>query len=326
MREFPKPKIYSSKCLGFCRCWWNGTVIFSEFIESIKPFVEFVTHCPEVEIGLAAPRNFLRIVMVEDERRFVQPATGKDFTQEINDYTKKTVSDLPWIDGFVLRENSPSCSIKGIKYYGGKEKGASVAGSGPGLFGEAIKEQFPGVAIESDGRLKNRWIREEFLTGVFLTASFREVMNSGEVNALVQFQSRNKYLLMTYGQKHANALGRIVAKQAERSLDAVVSDYLEKLRTAIADGPSRPSAVNVLSKIYGYFSKKLTDSERRRFLNQLENYRTGKATLTLVRELLRMWVLRFENEYLQSQTFFDPFPKDLDIICEMEQYEKEMKR
>jgi uncharacterized protein YbgA (DUF1722 family) len=187
-------------------------------------------------------------------------------------------------------------------------------------------EQFPGVAIESDGRLKNRWIREEFLTGVFLTASFREVMNSGGVHDLVRFQSNNKYLLMSYGQKHVNALGRIVAKQAESPFDAVLSEYLERLRTAIADGPSRPSTVNVLSKIYGYFSEVLTDSERKRFLGQLENYRTGKATLTLVRELLRMWVLRFENEYLQSQTFFDPFPKALDIICEMEQYEKEMKR
>lgn len=82
----------------------------------------------------------------------------------------------------------------------------------------------------------------------------------------------------------------------------------------------------MLVEWHGYFSKKGSDSERKRFLNQLKNYRTGKATLTLVRELLRMRVLRFENEYLQSQTFFDPFPKDLDIICEMEQYEKEMKR
>jgi len=69
--QFARPVIYSSKCLGFDACWWNGQMMHSDFIESIRPFVDFITHCPEVEIGLGAPRHFVRIVMKGDQRRFV---------------------------------------------------------------------------------------------------------------------------------------------------------------------------------------------------------------------------------------------------------------
>ena len=41
----------------------------SDFIENIEPFVDFVTHCPEVGIGLGVPRQTVRIVLKGEERR-----------------------------------------------------------------------------------------------------------------------------------------------------------------------------------------------------------------------------------------------------------------
>ena len=149
MVEFPRPRLYASKCLNFCACWWNGMIINSDFIQNVGPFVDFVTHCPEVEIGLGVPRKWLRIVLENGEKHFVQPSTGTDYTEAMTDYIDRVVPTLAEMDGFVLREGSPSCSMSRVRYYLGSEKGASVRGQGAGLFGEAILK-IDAVALMTD--------------------------------------------------------------------------------------------------------------------------------------------------------------------------------
>ncbi len=326
MAGFPKPIIYSSKCLGFCNCWWNGTIIFSEFIEKIKPFVEFVTHCPEVELGLGSPRDFVRIVWIDDRKHFVQPANERDLTNEMNEYTKKTVGGLGRIDGFVLREGSPSCSIKGVKYYKGVKPGSPYKGTGPGIFGAEVLSKFEYHPIETDGRLKNAKIRDDFLTKMFLLAGFRELLDSKKIGGLIDFHARNKYLLMAFGQKYVRSLGKIVGEQKKNSDEQTFTEYHDTLLQTITANPQRKSIINTFMKMFGYFSKQLTKPERQHFLERLEQYRIGKTTLATLREILRLWILRFDDDYIKQQTIFEPYPNELKIICGYEEYEKEMKR
>ena len=44
-----KPTIVVSRCLGFCPCRYNGDVLSSPFVEALKPHVNYITACPEVE-------------------------------------------------------------------------------------------------------------------------------------------------------------------------------------------------------------------------------------------------------------------------------------
>ncbi|MBD3404864.1 MAG: DUF1722 domain-containing protein [Candidatus Lokiarchaeota archaeon] len=323
MTEFLKPKVYASKCLGFCACWWNGTTIFSDFIEMIKPFVKFVTHCPEVEIGLGSPRKFIRIVMENGVKRFVQPATDRDLTDIMKEYITTTIESLGVIDGFILRENSPSCSIERVKYYHGRDRASSIADTGPGLFAEAILNEYHNYPIESDGRLRNRKIREEFLTQIFLLSSLRHVMRSQHIKSLIDFHSENKYLIMTYGQKYVNKLGRIVSNAERKQVEEIMLEYWDTLLPAIADGRKRSSTTNVFSKIFGYFSDSLTREEKKYFLHRLEEYRTGRVPLSLVRELLRLWMLRFDDEYIRRQSIFEPYPQELEELADFGEYKKE---
>jgi uncharacterized protein YbgA (DUF1722 family) len=324
VKDFPKPLVYSSKCLGFCPCWWNGTTIFSSFIEEIKPFVEFVTHCPEVEIGLEAPRKFLRIVMVNGEKRFVQPATGSDYTEEMRSFIQGNIPKFVDVDGFILRENSPSCSIKSVKYYKSEDPKSQIEGTGPGLFGESILSQYSRVPIESDGRLKHERIRETFLTKLFMVSSLRMVGKTGSANELVNFHSDNKYLIMTFGQKHVTKLGRIVSNDKKKDIEAVMTEYTENFLEAISGTPRRSSISNVLSKVYGYFSKQLSRDEKKYFLSRLDGYRKGRVSLASIREILKIWNLRFNIEYISRQTLFEPFPEKLNDVCEFDEYKKEV--
>ena len=57
-----KPRIVVSRCLGFDHCRYNGDVIKDDFVEALTPFVEYITVCPEVEIGLGVPRKPIRLI------------------------------------------------------------------------------------------------------------------------------------------------------------------------------------------------------------------------------------------------------------------------
>jgi uncharacterized protein YbgA (DUF1722 family)/uncharacterized protein YbbK (DUF523 family) len=310
MRPFPIPNVVISKCLGFARCRWNGAVIPDEFVESLKPLVSFYPVCPEMEIGLGVPRDPIRIVDSGQGPRLIQPATGKDMTAKMRRFTETFLNSLIDIDGCILKYRSPSCGIKGVKIYAGPQKGAASV-PGPGFFGGAVLKKYPAAAIEDEGRLRNFRLREHFLTKLFLMADFREVRRAVAMRDLVLFQAQNKLLLMAYNQKELKILGRLVANLEKRSLAEVLKDYETHLSSALVRPPRYLSNINVLMHALGFFSKKLSAKEKAFFLDALERYRDGKIPLSVPLNLAGAWVVRFDQEYLGQQTFFDPYPEAL---------------
>ena len=43
----------------------------------------------------------------------------------------------------------------------------------------------------------------------------------------------------------------------------------------------------------------------------LERYRPGSLPLGAVIGVMKSWIIRFDVDYLQQQTFFDPYPEEL---------------
>jgi len=115
MREFWKPVVVVSKCITFEPVRWNGQIIASEFVEKLKAYVNFISVCPEVEIGLGVPRDPVRIVLVNGEKKLLQPATGFDFTEKIAKFSESFLDSLEAVDGFVLKSASPSSGFKNVK-------------------------------------------------------------------------------------------------------------------------------------------------------------------------------------------------------------------
>ncbi|MDO8842143.1 DUF523 domain-containing protein, partial [Methanocalculus sp.] len=66
-RIFQRPTLVVSRCIEFDHVRYNGDMITSDIVASLKPFVTFIPVCPEVEIGLGIPRDTIRIVLKGDE-------------------------------------------------------------------------------------------------------------------------------------------------------------------------------------------------------------------------------------------------------------------
>jgi len=305
-----RPIVCVSKCLGFDKCRYNGVAIHDDFVEKLKPHVDYVTVCPEVEIGLGIPRNPVRVVAHKDEKKLMQPATSKDVTPAMNNFCKTYLGQIGEVDGFLLKSRSPSCGIKDVKIYSRMEKSASI-GKGAGFFGSAVMARFPEHPVEDEGRVRNFRIREHFLTQLFAYSKFRHTKKTRSMGALVQFQAESKLLLMAYNQKELKILGRIVANQDKRPVDDVYNLYEEHFHNALCTPARYTSNINVLMHAMGHFSKNLTPQEKEYFFASLERYRNGKIPLSATLSVLRSWIVRFEDGYLNQQTFFEPYPEAL---------------
>lgn len=299
-----------SKCIGFDACRYNGEIVRDKLVARLEPHVEFVCVCPEVEIGLGIPRAPVRIVSSGDSLKLIQPSSGLDLSERMQGFSSGFLDALEEVDGFILKNRSPSCGIADVKVYSGPEKGAAI-GRTAGFFGGAVLAKFGDRAVEDEGRLKNLNIREHFLTRVFAFARLRRLQQSASMQGLVHFHAANKLLLMAYSQTKMRELGRIVANADRKRIGAVLELYGKCFRDAFHKPPRHASPINVLTHTLGYFKKELSAREKRHFLEVLEAYRHGRTPLSSAVSILRSWVIRFEAEYLREQTFFNPFPEDL---------------
>jgi len=306
-----KPRVVVSKCLEFDKCRYDGSMIRSPLVAMLKPVVEFVPVCPEVEAGLGVPRDPIRITGMGEERRLIQPSTGRDFTAGMRRFIDEYLGGIGEVDGFILKSRSPSCGFTDVKLYSEKPGVTGPSGKGSGFFGAEVMKRFGDLAVEDEGRLNNFRIREHFLTKLFAIARFRKERSAPSMSRLVKFQAENKLLLMSYNQTGMRKLGRIVANHERIPVPEVFGLYSGELRAALMKPPRYTSNINVLMHALGYFSEKITAREKSFFLESLERYRLGKIPLSSPIHIVRSWIARFGTEYLADQTFFDPYPEQL---------------
>ena len=285
-------------------------MISDRFVKQLAPHVTFRPVCPEVEIGLGIPRDPVRIISEGGELHLVQPATGRDLTEKMRRFSDPFLSSLDQVDGFILKNRSPSCGIKDVKIFPAIDANAPIR-KGAGFFAGAVIRRFPGLAIEDEGRLNHPKIRAHFLTKLFTLARFREAKKANSLEALVRFQAAHKLLLMAYRQKEMRSLGRIAGHSEKRTAADLFGNYEPLLWQALSRPPRSSSNINVLMHALGYFSDALSKKEKAFFLRTLESYRKGRLPLSAASSILKAWIVRFQNSYLEDQIFFKPYPESL---------------
>ncbi len=306
---FPRPIVVVSECLGFAAVRYNGQILRSRFVDALRDHVDFVQVCPEVGVGLGVPRDPVRLVTEHERVRLVQPSTGRDLTEGMERYSAEFLADRT-VDGFILKSRSPTCGTGDVRLYPSGTDGPP-RGKGVGLFARAAGERFPLAAIEDEGRLTNLRIRHHFLETLFTVARFRAVRAHGTIRELVRFQTEHKLLLMARGQETLRRLGRIVGGSEGVPPEQTFDEYAELLAPALRT-PARPGpVVNVFQHAFGYLSDELSARERAFFLELLEEYRAERAPLASVLAVLRAWIVRYGQPYLEQQRLFSPYPRAL---------------
>jgi uncharacterized protein YbgA (DUF1722 family)/uncharacterized protein YbbK (DUF523 family) len=317
METIVKPRVLISKCLEHEACRYDGSMISSDFVKRIRGYVEFITVCPEVAIGLPIPREAIRLVERDKEKRLVASMSGQDCTEDMKvfvDQFAKSELEKP-VHGAILKSRSPTCGIKNVKIYESHGRIACLPKKSTGFFSDGILRYAPLLPLEDEGRLLNYDIRDHFLTRIFTLARFDEVKHTVTMAALVEFQSRCKYLLMAYHQTEQKLLGRIVANHDQLPLDRVFASYEDHLKKALVKPLRKGKNTNMILHMFGYVSDYLSADEKAFFLEELSLYNQNKKPLSAVMTVLYGWVIRFDVTYLKMQYIFKPYPIEiLDVL------------
>lgn len=317
---YAKPNIFVSACLEFDSCRFDGTMIADDAVKRMKDVVNFVRVCPELMIGLGAPREAVRLVRNQEdgEAQLLSSVHGVDYTQKMNDFVNGYIEKLKTknIDGFLMKAKSPTCGVGDVKVYRGIGKAHLESARNDGLYGVAIKKVFPDHPIETERRMSNYNLREAFFIHVFTMAAFREMRADFSYKKFVEFHSKNKYLFMSYNQDVMRQMGNILANHEKLPAQEVLDLYETKLRQLLHGEPSKKRRINTLTHIYGYFKKELSTEEKEYYFDAVDDYIDFKIPYSNVLYILKGFAVRFKEDYLLQQTVFQPFPKELLVVMD----------
>lgn len=314
VRAFPKPKLVVSACLNLKPVRYNGQEVRDEFVLKLLPYCHVIEVCPEVSIGLGVPRDKIIVYRKNGSVGLSQPSSGLELTDRMEKFTQEFLESIEEVDGFLLKSKSPSCGVSNTKVYADPE-GKEFYGKGKGLFALRVLERYRDLPVEDEGRLRNPELRDHFLTRLFALADLRESINNmQEISQLMSFHQKYKYMLMAHSQTKLKTMGRLVASANKRSFLQVLEEYRRLFREALSRKPTIGQHVNTITHIFGHLSSRLNPSERAHFLKLVEDYKKGRIERKLLVEFLRGYAYRFENEYLMTQTYLQPYPEDLEVV------------
>jgi len=254
--------------------------------------------------------------MERDNEKVVHLVNGKDYslnyTEDMRlfskDYCKKYIDGLC---GYILKNNSPSCGMERVKIYN-ETTGHPRANPGSGIFAEELMRQHPNLPVEEEGRLNDEALRDNFLMRVYIYHEWKKVLKGGiTASKLIQFHSRQKYLLMTHNQHKAQILGQLVARAGLEEINQLAENYFSQLMQILRVPSTRQRHTNTLMHLLGYLRESLDEIDREEVLNKIMSYHYGKVPLIAPITLLKHHFNRYPDPYIDIQTYLAPYPVEL---------------
>jgi len=138
----------------------------------------------------------------------------------------------------------------------------------------------------------------------FILEKFQEVRKSKKFSELVNFQTRNKLMLMAHSQEKLKILGNLVANHKKYNLEHILSDYESHLRTALKKNPTVSSHLNVIMHIFGYFSRNFNQIEKDSFIEIVDHFKQENIPVSTILTEIEPLTYKFDNTYLAKQTYF----------------------
>ena len=271
----------------------------------------WVSVCPEMELGLGAPRETIRLVGDAGAPRLLATQSGTDLTEAMDTYARARVGGLGALrlSGYILKRASPSCGMERVKVY--SESGVPSR-AGRGLFAQRLIDAYPLLPVEEEGRLSDLRLRDNFITRVFAYRRLRALVESGaRPRDIVAFHTAHKLLLLAHSPVDYAKLGRLLGNLKNLPRAEWLARYEEGFMRALAVAATPRKHVNVLQHIVGFFKLRLSPAERRELGGLITDFAQGLVPLVVPITLINHYVARFAVSRIADQLYLSPHPKEL---------------
>jgi len=127
----------------------------------------------------------------------------------------------------------------------------------------------------------------------------------------VEFHSRHKFIVLAHDEPAYRELGRLVAEAGKGGLAALCGEYSVLLMQALKKLATPRSHTNVLQHIMGFIKQGMGAADKQELLEVIEAYRLGQLPLIVPITLLKHFLRRHPNDYIQQQYYLNPHPREL---------------
>lgn len=304
-------KLAVSACLLGEKVRYDGGHKRDRFItDQLSAYCSYVPFCPEA-LAFGTPRPSIRMVRDGEQNHIISNKDGADLTEHLLGFSNQELQKIASenLCGIIFKSKSPSCGLGSSKTY--LQNGFSE-GKSDGIFVSLCRKQFPHLPMEEEGRLVDDWLRENFIMQIFAYKSFENLKkNAPNMKKLVEFHTKNKFMLQAKDEKLYRELGKIVGNHESFSFNEILLSYEEKFKTAIAKKSSRKRDKNVLEHMAGFFKKELLKVEKEMLHTQIEEYMQAIVPLIVPLSTINLYAKKYNTSYLLEQTFLAPYPKEL---------------
>lgn len=300
-----------SACLLGRKVRFDGGHKRSRFItDALAAHFEFAAFCPEMAIGMGAPRQPIRLVGEHGNPQAVGVKTPQlNVTQPLRDYGAKTAGEIDGLCGFIFKKDSPSCGMERVKVY--NDKGMPER-SGTGLFASEIIKAHPLLPVEEEGRLNDADLRDNFITRVYVYARWKALVAAGLTKArLLEFHTDHKYLLLSHSTLVYKELGQLLSDLSRASLADIAGSYIAKLMHTLSKPATRKRHANVLQHLLGYLKRDLDSGHRTDLSETIDAYRRGEFPLVVPIRMLQHHFRVHPHPYVNQQVYLNPHPQAL---------------
>jgi uncharacterized protein YbgA (DUF1722 family) len=181
-----------------------------------------------------------------------------------------------------------------------------VLNDGVGLYAQQIMNANPLLPVEEEGRLKDEKLRENFLQRVQVYHRWQQLMaHNLNKNAVIEFHTRHKYLLLAHCETTYRSLGRLIAQCGNDNLQQVADQYINMLMNGLKKPSSRGKHTNVLQHMLGYFKRYLDRYDKYEMKQLLEQYRSGNIPREVLLTMLKHYLRKFPSSYLYKQYYLN---------------------
>jgi len=134
----------------------------ARLLAALGDLVKWVPVCPEVECGLPAPREKMRLEGPCARPRLIAVPSRIDRTGLLMRWVRAALQELARQPpaGFILKARSPSCGLRDVPVHRARGR---CARCGTGLFARALAERFPDMPIQEAEPLRDRAALERFV-------------------------------------------------------------------------------------------------------------------------------------------------------------------
>jgi uncharacterized protein YbbK (DUF523 family)/uncharacterized protein YbgA (DUF1722 family) len=307
-----------SSCLLGKPVRFDGSHKLDRYItEGLGKVFTIVPVCPEVEIGMAVPRETIDLHGAPMSPRLIGNESGIDRTLEVNSWSSQRVrqQDVKQACGFILKSRSPTCGLKGVRIVG--PTGRSTK-RGQGLFAMALRRRYPLLPVVEEQELRDQSGRESFIVRLFAYRRLQAALSyQPTARKLVSFHRRETCLLDAHNRDKRSSMDQLLSQPQAIRPSTLRDKYVRQFMGALANRSTVAKNLKVMSAVYRILNKHAASTDLENCSLSMEAYRREECQLLKPLHALRQCSEICGIDELCEQSWLFPDERELFLRFEI---------